>query len=224
MGLLRPNPGHHHNQVALSPANCNSHCRLVFNPLICESMDSRKLGGIAEITISNLSCLKGISQPIDKSRSGVGARLVHVCCVKMEAITVNQLHSMANAMTGTCDHIVLMLRNIEEQWHEAPYFLTSIMESCQNLDETISQFRDHLHDEMGLPCDVLHSILTSFQEVLNWVEKGTRDIQLRGNDAADRDLWKRFRQEVPDSTLKNCSSELDKQNSSIESLMKILKL
>ncbi|KAF5717297.1 Mg2+ transporter like zinc transport [Fusarium globosum] len=142
----------------------------------------------------------------------------------MEAITLNQLHSMVDAMTGSCDHIVFMLRNIQEQWHDAPYFLTPIMESCQKLLQTISQFRDHLRDEMSLPLDALHSILSSFQKVLNRVEKSAQEIQPRGNYAADRNLWRQFRSEVPDSTLKNCSNELDKQNSSIESLVVILKL
>ncbi|VTT73253.1 unnamed protein product [Fusarium fujikuroi] len=142
----------------------------------------------------------------------------------MEAITLNQLHSMVDAMTGSCDHILFMLRNIQEQWHDAPYFPTPIMESCQELHQTISQFRDHLSDEMSLPLDALHSILSSFQRVLNRVEKSAQEIQPRGNDAADRNLWRQFRREDSDSTLKNCSNELDKQNSSIESLVVILKL
>ncbi|CZR48694.1 uncharacterized protein FPRO_03984 [Fusarium proliferatum ET1] len=142
----------------------------------------------------------------------------------MEAINLNQLRTMVDAMIGSCDQIVFMLRNTREQWHDAPYFLTPIMESCQKLHQTISQFRDHLRDETGLPLDALHSIFSSFQKVLSWVDKSAREIQPIGNSAADRNLWKRFRQEVPDSTLKNCSNELDKQNSSIGRPVNILKL
>ncbi|KAF5545890.1 Pfs NACHT ankyrin domain-containing protein [Fusarium phyllophilum] len=142
----------------------------------------------------------------------------------MEAITLGHLHSMADAMVRTCDNIVLVIRNIKDQWHDAPYFLTSIMESCQRIFSTTSQFRDCLAGELGLRLDVLHSMLASFQKDLNWVEKCVKEIQPRGNDAADRTLWKRFRLEVHGSTLKNCSNELDKQNSSIQSLADILKL
>ncbi|RBA10448.1 ankyrin repeat and protein kinase domain-containing protein [Fusarium proliferatum] len=142
----------------------------------------------------------------------------------MEAINLNQLRTMVDAMIRSCDQIVFMLRNTREQWHDAPYFLTPIMESCQKLRQTISQFRDHLRDEMSLPLDALHSILSSFQKVLNGVEKSAQELQPRGNYAADRNLWRQFRSKVPDSTLKNCSNELDKQNSSIESLVVVLKL
>ncbi|EGU88873.1 hypothetical protein FOXB_00617 [Fusarium oxysporum f. sp. conglutinans Fo5176] len=140
----------------------------------------------------------------------------------MEVITINHLHSMADAMIRSCDNIVIVLRNIQEQQHA--YFLTSIKESCQNIHKTMAQLRDHLRGELGLHFDALHSILNSFQKVLNCVEKSVQEIQPRGNDAADRNLWKCFRLEVPDSTLKNCSNELDKQNSFIESLVRILKL
>ncbi|KAK2678872.1 Ankyrin repeat [Fusarium oxysporum f. sp. vasinfectum] len=88
----------------------------------------------------------------------------------------------------------------------------------------MAQFRDHLRGELGLRFDALHSILNSLQKVLNWVEKSVQQIEPRGNDAADRNLWKRFRLEVPDSTLKNCTNELDKQNSFIESLVNTLRL
>ncbi|SCO84237.1 uncharacterized protein FRV6_08364 [Fusarium oxysporum] len=140
----------------------------------------------------------------------------------MEVITINHLHSMADAMIRSCDNIVIVLRNIQEQQHA--YFLTSIKESCQNIHKTMTQLRDHLRGELGLHFDALHSILNSFQKVLNCVEKSVQEIQPRGDDAADRNLWKCFRLEVPDSTLKNCSNELDKQNSFIESLVRIFKL
>ncbi|KAF5538662.1 ankyrin [Fusarium mexicanum] len=142
----------------------------------------------------------------------------------MEAITLSHLDSLADDMTVSCDHIVFMLRNIQEQWHDAPYFLMSIMESCQKFHQTIYHFRHQLHDELGIRLDALHSILGSFHKVINWVEKSTREIQPRGNAAEDRNLWKRFRVEVSDSTMKNCTNELDKQNSFIKSLLGILKL
>jgi hypothetical protein len=142
----------------------------------------------------------------------------------MEAININHLQSMAEAAIRSCDQIELLLRNIKQQWHEAPYFLTSIMESCESILGTMTQFRDRLRGELGVRLDVLHSFLSSFQKVLNLVETSAREIQPGGNHTEDRNLWKRFRVAVPDSALRNCSRELDKQNSFVKGLAAVLKL
>ncbi|KAF5618672.1 ankyrin repeat-containing protein [Fusarium sp. NRRL 52700] len=88
----------------------------------------------------------------------------------------------------------------------------------------MARFRDYLRVDLGVRLDALHSILNSLQKLINWIENSARKIQPRCHDAEYRNTWKRFRVEVFDPMLKNCSFELDKQNSYMKSLVDILKL
>ncbi|KAF4989203.1 hypothetical protein FGRMN_9260 [Fusarium graminum] len=147
----------------------------------------------------------------------------------MEAITIHQLHSITASMIRSCDHVVSVLRYVQERWGPAPYFLTSIESCCADTGIMMTEVRDCLPSELDVHCTgqyvhAIHSTLKSFRKVLNLIEKTVYDIQQMDNDNVDQDQWRRFRLKVPDSTLSSYRDELNKQNTFIESLLTILRL